>query len=402
MSAFHSIEELIKTLNRERLLLRDMFSKRKTLAFRYEQALELLEFREERLRYLIDRGVVRSEGEFVELEDTYMRFFEEVLRVNEEISVATVREYVNKLEENIDYYLSEDNERRRDGYLADIRRILRNIAQTTMRSVIDLKRNVDNTYKNEPNYLVKKKKLGNLDQKRNNIATLIRETEKLVDEKQPTFFSVAMDVRMRVLVADLRYCLNESYHNLIEIDRQIIDYLNLIEYQDGMLRKIRRLKYLRDQLTIEEFTNISEVMEDFNPVWLEPRPMYRTQLSFDYLASSDEAVDIIARVREKAARECGGVGIRRQTPGIDEKYLAQRKKAHDMIDMDQLCAAFVAQGRDLFSFLENYHFESEKSVDDLLVIFCQLVSQFYKQMRLGDGKAVAAGFEYPLIYPDLK
>lgn len=402
MPAFHSIEELIKTLNRERPLLRDMFSKRKTLAFRYEQALELLEFREERLRYLIDRGVVRSEGDFVELEDTYLRFFEEVLRVNEEISVATVREYVEKLEENIDYYLSEDNERRREGYLADIRRVLRNIAQTTMRSVIDLKRNVDNTYKNEPNYAIKKKKLANLDQKRNNIATLIRETEKLVDEKQPTFFSVAMDVRMRALVADLRFCLNESYHNLIEIDRQIIDYLNLIEYQDGMLRKIRQLKYLRDQLTIEEFTNIMEVLEDFNAVWLEPRPMYRTQLSLEYLASSDEAVDVIARVRERVSRECAGVSSLRVTPDIDGKYLEERTRAHDMIDMDRLCTAFLAQGRDLFGFLENYDFDSEKSVDDLLVIFCQLVSQFYKKMRLAGGKAVAAGFEYPLIYPDLK
>ena len=35
----------------------------------------------------------------------------------------------------------------------------------TVRNVIDLKRNIDNTYKNEPNYRVKLSKLKNLDEK---------------------------------------------------------------------------------------------------------------------------------------------------------------------------------------------------------------------------------------------
>lgn len=39
-----------------------------------------------------------------------------------------------------------------------------NIAMITVRNVIDLKRNIDNTYKNEPNYRVKLSKLKNLDE----------------------------------------------------------------------------------------------------------------------------------------------------------------------------------------------------------------------------------------------
>ena len=36
MPAFHSIEELLKTLSREQRLLKELFAKRKILSFRYE------------------------------------------------------------------------------------------------------------------------------------------------------------------------------------------------------------------------------------------------------------------------------------------------------------------------------------------------------------------------------
>ena len=41
MSTFRSIEELVKSLERERELLKEMFAKRKSLSFRYDYALEM-------------------------------------------------------------------------------------------------------------------------------------------------------------------------------------------------------------------------------------------------------------------------------------------------------------------------------------------------------------------------
>ena len=72
---------------------------------------------------------------------------------------------------------------------------------------------MDNTYKNEPNYKIKKTKLVRLDEKRNNIALLIRKSEELIDYGQPVFFRVAMDVQMRNVVSDVKLQLNDSYHN---------------------------------------------------------------------------------------------------------------------------------------------------------------------------------------------
>ena len=67
MSTFRSIEELVKSLDREKELLKEMFAKRKSLSFRYDYALEMTEYKEERIRYLIDYGVIRDTGDFLEM-----------------------------------------------------------------------------------------------------------------------------------------------------------------------------------------------------------------------------------------------------------------------------------------------------------------------------------------------
>ncbi|MGL5636701.1 MAG: hypothetical protein ACRCXV_09815, partial [Bacteroidales bacterium] len=84
MNTFPSIDVLVGTLNREKVLLKEMFSKRKALSFRQDYALELLEYKESRIQYLIDNGIIRDNGDFLELEDVYLKFFEDVLEVNEE------------------------------------------------------------------------------------------------------------------------------------------------------------------------------------------------------------------------------------------------------------------------------------------------------------------------------
>ena len=100
LSSFRSIEELVTILNRERKLFRDMFEKRKTLAYRTDFALEIVDYQRERIQYLIDHGVVHESGDFIEMEDVYLQFFEDVLDMNEEISIASVREYAESIREN--------------------------------------------------------------------------------------------------------------------------------------------------------------------------------------------------------------------------------------------------------------------------------------------------------------
>lgn len=396
MSTFRSIEELVKSLDREKELLKEMFAKRKSLSFRYDYALEMTEYKEDRIRYLIDYGVIRDTGDFLEMEDIYLKFFEDVLEVNEEINVSFVQDYLTRLNENIDYYLRENNEQRKYNYQREVRRCLKNIALTTVRNVMDLKRNMDNTYKNEPNYQIKKAKLLRLDEKRNNIALLIRKSEELIDYQQPVFFRVAMDVQMRNVVSDVKLQLNDSYHNLIEIQKQIIRYLNLIDYQNRIFEKVKKLKYLKDQFLLEEDTNIRQVISQRDPVWMEPQASYRIKLSIDNLRTSDEAFLLIRKLatRQKNMPK----GTRQLAEAIPEGYLDGQSQRVDIINLQEVRNAFMASGNHLFYFVMNYQYRQEVTRSDKLIYFCQLASQYADELHFTDRYEASGEVEYPIIY----
>ena len=109
LTHFRTIEELTRTLSRENRLLSEMFEKRKLIKFPIALAIDLAGGNEARLRKLIDYGVIVETGNAVEIESDYLNFFEEVLDVNEEISVLSVQECINTLKEYIGYYLKETN-----------------------------------------------------------------------------------------------------------------------------------------------------------------------------------------------------------------------------------------------------------------------------------------------------
>ena len=399
LSHFRSLDELIRALERERRLIHALFQDRKRLSFRYDLARELASKRDESIDFLRRFGVIRSNADFLELEDVYLRFFEEVLEVNEEISVASVKESIDSLNNAIDYYRSESNPGRKYGYLRDVKRMLRNIALTTLRNVIDLKRNIDNTYKNEPTFAVKKKKLVHLDEKRRDIAALINECERLIDVKQSNFFmEEVMDVQLKDIVTDVKLQLREVYHNLLELDRQIINYLNLIEYQNRLLQKVQKLKYLRDQLLLDTNTDVREKLSTRNPVWMEPRPRYSLKVSLSMLRNSEDGLKILHDVAN------GKVNNRLRkgnlAEALTEDELAEQQQISKMVDVGEVKNAFMASGDNLFHFVMNYSgYRMEIDEEAKLVLFCQIASQYLDELSITDEFCQYGAIEYPLIYP---
>lgn len=397
-SHFHSLEELIRALDRERKLLYALFQDRKRLSFRYNLAKELATKKDESLEFLRRFGIIHENGDFVELEDVYLKFFEEVLEVNEEINVASVKESIGSLNAAIDYYQSEKNATRKWGYLKDVKRILRNIALTTLRNVIDLKRNIDNTYKNEPTFVVKKKKLVHLDEKRKDIAALINECEKVIDEKQATFFLVAMDVELKDTVTDVKLQLKEVYHNLLELDRQIINYLNLIEYQNRLFEKVQKLKYLRDQMLLETNTDIKAKMDARNPVWMEPRPRYTLKVSLSMLRTTDTGLKILQDVAKGKSNDRLRKGNLAEP--LTKEELTEQQKVLQTVDMREVKTAFMASGDNLFHFVMNYSgYRKQMADEEKLVLFCQIAAQYHDELVISEEYGQHGNIEFPFIYP---
>ena len=394
LSHFRTIEELTKTLSREQGLLSEMFEKRKLMKFPLGVALELVGGNEMRLRRLIDYGVLVETGNTVEIESDYLNFFEEVLNVNEEISVLSVQECINTLKEYIGYYLQETNINRKAGYQDSVRQLLKKTGFRTLKNVVDLKRNMDNAYKQEPNYVIKKKKLQNMDEKSHSIRAMIQECEKLIDNEQ-AFFLMANDPHMAKSCSDVKHDFVEAYHALMEIDRQIIIYINQIEHQNQLYKKIRKLKYLQDQLLIKTDTNLLQVLEDNNPVWMESRQYSRIRLSLEMLRENDQATAILRRIAERNGLK---KTARTEAEPLTDVDLQEHTLRLKEVDPTEVWNAFSASSHNLFDFILRYDYKAKRSLEDHAALFCQLVILHPDECRTTGRYATYQDIEYPIIY----
>lgn len=396
MATFRSIKELTRALQQGTKLLSNMFLQRKTVAVKYDDALETLDGDENRLKHLITYGVVVQTGDALELDDAYQRFFEEVLAVNEDINISSVKMYTDKLNLGINSYLAAENNTRREGFLREIRHTFKNIDNATRRNVIDLKRNVDDTYKQEPNFKIKELRLKDFDEKARLIGELIHQTERVIDE-QTIFFSSANDYGLKQTVSEVREGLRESAHGLIAITAQIIDYLHRIEYQSRLVKRVRQLKYLRDQFMIEQATNIKELMAQTNAVWMERQPKYITRVSLDFLRNEDTALSILDNIRQRLSKKANIKS--RLAEKINVNYLEEQTETTRAFNHQELLNGFLAQSSDLFYYVWNYSFADSLDKELRLVLFLQMASQYPEQMRYTDEIKTIDNIDYPIIYP---
>lgn len=391
---FRSIEELTKTLSKENVLLSQMFEKRKLMKFSYTFALDLVNDNEARLRKLIEYGVIAQNGNSLEIENDYLNFFEDVLNVNEEISVLSVQECINNLKEQIGYFLQETNLNRKASYQDAVRQILKKTGFRTLRNVVDLKRNMDNTYKQEPNYHIKITKLNILDEKSKSIRSMIKECENLM-KNEKAFFLMANDPHMAQTCSDVRHEFSESYYALMEIERQKIIYINQIEQQNRLYRRIRKLKYLQDLYTIKEETDIKRVLESINPLWMEPRSYSKLRLSIEGLRQNNTAYALLRKIAEHN-------GIKK-TARIDAGPLSQDELSEHIqeileVNPDEIWNGFVASGHSLFDYILHYGYKSERTTADHAYLFCQLVILHTEQCRMTGEYASYQNIEYPIVY----
>ena len=290
--------------------------------------------------------------------------------------------------------MEETNENRKLQYQGNVRKTLRRIGLRTLKNIIDLKRNVDTAYKQEPNYKIKKTRLANLDEKRKGIKVLIEECEKMMDG-EVVFFRMATDPEMQRTCMDVRNDFTEADHNLLEIEHQIIDYINQIEQQSLLFKKIRKLKYLKDQLTWREDTDVVRRLEDNNALWMEKRPYNRVFLSLDMLRSSEEAYNIIRRI---AGKNIVRRLARTEAEPIDTALFGENVEEVPAVNTTELWNAFKAQGNHLFAFIRDYSYRQQRTLSEHIILFCQMATLHSNELRITDDYERYDNIEYALIY----
>jgi len=394
MTHFQSIKEIINTLAWAKELLVEMFEKRKSFLYKYEHALELLE--EDRIETLCNKGILNRNGPYLEIDEQFQVFFEQILEVNEEINTSYINENIQQVKQHINFYLQENNENRQYAYLKQVKSSLRKIGRITLRNIIDLNRNIENAFKTEPNYNIKIARLESFDEKRRVIYQLIEQTDRLVTEEEPTFFISALDDELKQVVTLLRRQLTESRHNLIETQKQIIEYLNQVKHQSRIIEKIKQIKYLKDQFELKATTNLLPLLQENNAVLFEPRPTYSLKLSLDYF-QSDEGHQTVQKIASRSK-----AGKRNALPVAEMialNYLETETEQEIFINLEEIRNSFNASGNHLYSFIMNYRFPREVPYDEKMTIFCQMVSQYETEFKVSEKYGRDEMVEYAMVMP---
>lgn len=396
MNTFNDIKELVTALKREEKLISEMFSKRKSIDYKLNDALELVDYEESRIDLLIQKAVIRQNGDFVELDGQFLEFFEQVLYVSEEINLSYIDENIKNIKENIVYFLNESSENRRYAYLRFIKKTFRNMGLITLKSVVDLRRNIENTFKNESNYKNKQLKLENLDEKRTVVTNLIQQTLLLINEEELTFFNRALDEELGKIIIELKNQLGECSHNLIEIEKQIIDYLNQIKQQGKFLEKLRKLKYLKDNFIIEAETNIKQIVSNKNEVIFETKLNESINLSIDFLKEDERAFNAIKRIAKNYRDRL--LIKPEMAERISNDSLENNIEEEIMVNLEEVRNRFIATSDNLFNFILNYDFLKVVDFNERVTIFCQIISQYEEELQIQDNYQTTNGIEYAMVF----
>ncbi|MDE6717035.1 MAG: hypothetical protein K2J70_02480 [Muribaculaceae bacterium] len=392
--SFRNITELLNRLYQDKRLIAEMFYHRREIDFTRDDALSFTDVG--RLSFLIDHGVIREEGDSLELEESYLQFFEEVLLANEDITGSAVADQVELLKENISFYLLErDNPVRQVKYLRKVKRNLRNIAQLSSRKVIDLKRNVNDTFKQEANYIIKRERLKKFLTNISEINRLVDNTQELLDDRSSTFEHFAPDDQLSTLIISVRIELNEVSRTIIEQQAVIREYLHRIDRQDRMVKKIRRVKMLKDQFVWTTATDLLRVLEERTDIFLEPLSPSPLKPSLAYLRLTDDGSAILEEVRKTIAKAM--TADRKAAPPLSEGDFNSEPIEADYVDLDSLGTKFLLSDTDLFSFVMNYPYEKEQSVGKRLEYYSQLVQKLVDILYFTGEWRESGNFSYPLI-----
>ena len=168
-----------------------------------------------------------------------------------------------------------------------------------------------------------------------------------------------------------------------------------IDQQNQLYKKIRKLKYLQDQLLIKTDTNLMQVLEERSPLWTESRQYNKTRLSLEMLRENEQVVKLLRRMAERNGIQ---KTTRAEAEPLTEEDLQEHIQQLEEVDSTEVWNAFLASSYDLFKFILRYDYKVKCTMEDLVTLFCQLVILHSDECRMTGEYAIYQDIEYPIIY----
>ena len=222
MSLQVNVKDLLSNLYHNRGVIELLFGQRDQITV--NELLSRDDITEEQYRKLISLDILFEYENIVSLNDSVVAMFEDFMEIGE-VTPGFINDYINELKRYIGFY----QEAREMRFLRSIKKYLKRINSTLTREIIKLQKNVDDTYKNESNYRIKLQKLEDYREKRDAIIQFIDKTNRVLDESR-TMFNLTNDSELFGIVSSLKLSLIENLDFLIEIQTDITDFINKIQF----------------------------------------------------------------------------------------------------------------------------------------------------------------------------
>lgn len=186
---------------------------------------------------------------------------------------------------------------KKERYLVRIKKHLRETTRIAALNVKTLRNNMEETYKTESNFELKREKLEDVRSQRDALEGVIQAVEQMLEDD--LFFRSASDEELLQILYRLKMMLRESRHNLIEVQHQVITYLNYIEKRAAVVDKFLRLKVLRDKHYLRQQTDFYGLVEKNTDFPLRKAEPLRSRLSIASLQQEESMQELVLRVRRR-------------------------------------------------------------------------------------------------------
>lgn len=389
MPKYDKTEELLKELNQHRTLFSALFDRR-MMTVPEEMVLELIDGGSERLARLEAYALlVRTPGQ-VGLEPHLQEFLEEYMEVDETVHVLHIQENLDEINKQTNYYLKDRQER----YLLRIKKNLRGISRIASLNVKTLRNNMEETYKTESNFELKREKLEDIRIQRDELTGVVDAVERMLTNN--VVLKTTADEALMQVVHRLKVVLHETRHNLIEVQQQIINYLNHIEKRVAVVEKVLRLKMLKDRHYLKQqsdFHALAGRIDGLPAVKAEP---LRSRLSIADLQEEESMQELILKIRRRLKHRTKSATNRAEP--LPESALNATELVEKNINLYALKNIFMKRNGDLFSFVMEHSFTEPLDAPQRIEIFCQLASRFATEFRFSDQTALHDKVEYALVF----
>ncbi len=368
-----NINDIINQLYQHRAIVEFLFANRDNITV--NELLARGDITHEQLQKLKSLDLVYEYENIVSLNDAVIAMFEDFMEIGE-VTPGFINDYLNELNRYIRFY----QEAREIRFLRSIKKYLKRIGATITREIIKLQKNVDDTYKNESNYRIKLQKLEDYRDKRDNIINFINKTNDIIEDTR-ALFNLTNDTELYGIVQSLKAGLIENLDYLIEVQTDITDFINKIQFQLDVYKKAQELKEIKDHGALHYKTNFKEIVSSINTLRHNGHRSPKTKVAIDFLFT-DEGHVLCSKVAQKYKLTRLMVrGLADKMAGnFKEKGFEQQIK----LDTEKLVDRFLGQSKqNLFEYLMDYKFPKaigQVSFEEKLSLFVEIAMEYQNQL----------------------